>query len=37
MIQRLKTLYTEQVIPALTNDLGYKNAQEIPKVEKNSN
>jgi large subunit ribosomal protein L5 len=34
MIQRLKTLYTEQVIPTLTNDLGYKNAQEIPKVEK---
>lgn len=34
MIQRLKTLYTETVIPILIADLGYKNAQEIPKVEK---
>jgi large subunit ribosomal protein L5 len=34
MIQRLKTLYTETVIPTLIADLGYKNAQEIPKVEK---
>jgi large subunit ribosomal protein L5 len=34
MIQRLKTLYTEKVIPTLLTDLGYKNSQEIPKIEK---
>ena len=36
MIQRLKTLHTETVIPTLIADLGYKNAQEILRL-KNSN
>jgi large subunit ribosomal protein L5 len=34
MIQRLKILYTEEVIPKLTEELGYTNCQQIPKIEK---
>lgn len=31
---RLKTLYKEQVVPALMEKFGYKNVMEVPKLEK---
>jgi len=34
MIQRLRTLYNEKVIPQLTEELGYTNRQQLPKIEK---
>jgi large subunit ribosomal protein L5 len=34
MVQRLKTLYTEKVIPELKQELSYTNCHQIPKLEK---
>ncbi|MGD8624119.1 MAG: 50S ribosomal protein L5 [Anaerolineae bacterium] len=31
---RLKELYREQIVPALTKDLGYENVMEVPRLEK---
>lgn len=31
---RLKTHYVKEVVPALTKSLGYKNVNEVPKIEK---
>lgn len=34
MVQRLKTIYEEQIVPKLTEEFGYKNIHEVPKVVK---
>ena len=31
---RLKKMYSEEVIPAMTAKFGYKNVNEVPKLEK---
>ncbi|HSR30741.1 MAG TPA: 50S ribosomal protein L5 [Anaerolineae bacterium] len=34
MMPRLKDLYREQIVPALRQDLGYKNVMQVPRLEK---
>jgi large subunit ribosomal protein L5 len=33
-VPRLKTKYTEEVVPAMKEKFGYKNVMQIPKIEK---
>ena len=34
MSQRLKTLYLETIVPKLTEQFGYRNIHQVPKLEK---
>ena len=34
MAARLKKQYTEKIVPALREELGYKNIMQVPKLEK---
>ena len=33
-MSRLKTLYTDEIIKAMTDKFGYKNVMEVPKLDK---